>query len=675
MIRKIHLDFHTHPNTPGIGLNFDAGAFADTLASANVNYVATPGKCHFGNIYYRSRIGHSHPNLCDPEMFPATVAACNARGIKVQSYWTLGLDAHVAVQRPEWRQRFQDGSYGRWGHYLHICFASPYVDEVVIPEVLECIERCPGLAGFWFDICLYVDGAFYSQDFCRAARERLGDRSDDIHARWSLAREIIRERCIQIDRAIKTKLPDCRNYFNSLAAPGEPQNLPLQPLQEVENPVLFGSPEKMTANVRWFRGNNAPVIGLVSRFQGPWSDPGTLRTADQMRFDVARCVALGCQVSMGDHRYPDGSLEPEVYRRLAPIYEDVKRLEPWLEDAKPCREAVLLSPIAAGSGKGLLFPDMPQYTLHAARLLEEIGVQFDVLSTEAELPADCGVVVLPGGEPASAELLARLKEHVSRGGSLLAMAAAVDTPGAGEFFGVNVLPYKPMSTADGNAADMSSIGHVGGSSEEANACGATEQFMRLMPEFGGESFSHILTLPTRLIEALDGVDVIAERYEPVSSKPPFASREPAGPMAVRKGNVIYAAPSLFAEAAENGSPGYRNIINALLDSLLPERLVRHSGGTSLAAHLHKTKAGYVLHLLHWAIERWGGKINPVAEFPILGEIDVSLRIPDGVTSVTLEPSGEPLEFLWEEGVCTFTLPRLRIWQAVGVSGERFEMRA
>jgi len=123
---------------------------------------------------------------------------------------------------------------------------------------------------------------------------------------------------------------------------------------------------------------------------------------------------------------------------------------------------------------------------------------------------------------------------------------------------------------------------------------------------------------------------------------------------------------LFAEAAQSGSAGYRIIINTLLDRLLPERLVRHSGGTSVAAHLHRTKNGYTLHMLHWAIERWDGKINPVAEFPTLGELDISLRIPDGVTSVTLEPQGEQLEFLWEDGVCRFTLPRLHIWQVVGV---------
>jgi len=536
MIRKIHLDFHTHPDTPGIGRNFNAEAFADTLASANVNYLATPGKCHFGNIYYRSKVGHSHPRLHDPEMFPATVAACNARGIKVQAYWTLGLDAHVAQQRPEWRQRFADGSYANWGHYLHICFASPYVEETVIPEVLECIERCPSLAGFWFDICLYVDGAFYSDDFDRAARERLGEHSGDVHARWRLAREIIRERCIQIDTAIKAKLPECENYFNSLAVPGEPQNIHLQSLQEVENPVLFGGPEKMTARARWFRGRNAPAIGLVSRFQGPWSDPGTLRTADQMRFDVARSVALSGHVSMGDHRYPDGSLEPEVYRRLAPIYEDVKRLEPWLRDATPCREAVLLSPIAAGSGKGLLFPDMPQDTLHAARLLEELGMQFDVISTEADtdIPADCSLVVWQGCEPGSAELIERVKTHVSRGGNVLAMAAAVDSPDAAEFFGVNLLPWEVATDAGGESTDMSSIGHASGACATLNACGPCEQFVRLKPELGGEDFSHILTMPTRLIKARDGVDVIGERFEPVSSKPPFASREPAGAMIVQR---------------------------------------------------------------------------------------------------------------------------------------------
>lgn len=176
--RKIHLDFHTAKDVKRVGEAFDAEAFADMLASAHVNVLATPGRCQYGFTYYDTTVGCPHPGLVRPDLFPETVRACVGRGIAVQAYFTLGLDDVTAEQHPEWRQRYENGTYASWGA-KHMCFASPYVDEVVIPAVLEMLERCPGICGFWFDICLYCDGAFYSEGFEEQAQLRLGEQASD----------------------------------------------------------------------------------------------------------------------------------------------------------------------------------------------------------------------------------------------------------------------------------------------------------------------------------------------------------------------------------------------------------------------------------------------------------------------------------------------------------------
>ena len=665
MIRKVHLDFHTHPDTPEIGAAFDPEEFAGTLADAHVNCLATPGKCHFGNIYFDTKVGRPHPHLVRPDLFPATVEACTRRGIKVQAYWTLGLDAAAAESHPHWRQRFADGNYGRWGHYLHMCFASAYIAEMVIPEVTEAIDRCPGLAGFWFDICLYVSGAFYSEGFERLARERLGAEAQDPGKRWGLARRIVRERCRQLDAVIKAKLPRAENYFNSLVNPGEPENVPLQPLQEVENPVLFGGPENMTARVRWLRAQGSPVLGLVSRFQGPWADPGTLRTSDQMRFDVARTVALGCGVSMGDHRHPDGSLEPEVYRRLAGIYADVEALQPWLDGATHCREAVLLSSIRRGAGSDLIAPGLPESTRHAARLLEEIGLQFDIVSVEEAIP-EAELVIWPGEAPASAELLEGLRAHAGRGGGLLVMDAALE--GLEDLCGARGLRWRaeaarPAEMGPGTAG----CGHVQTAAASSEACGPAGEFIRLRPAVGGPAFSQVSSQPTRLLEVMDGTEVLADRYGPVSQSPPFPARQPSGPAIVQKGRTIYSAAPLFREDMESGTPVPREMIRVLCDRLLPTRLVRHDGGSSVAAHLHRAPRGYALHLVHWAMDRWARQPNPTAEFPRLGPVRITLTVPQHVTRVEALPAGKAVSFTREDGKCTFTVPEIHVWQVIGIT--------
>lgn len=607
------------PTVRAVGSCFDPDEFADTLARAHVNALATPGKCQYGETYFDTALGHPHPGLARPDLFPATVAACTARGIRVQAYFTLGLDDVAAAAHPEWRQRYKDGTYAAWGA-KHLCFASPYADEVVIPEALEMIERCPGIVGFWFDICLYCDGAFYSRSFDQIARRRLGPRAKDERQRWLLGRQLIRECCRRIDRAIRKRLPGAENYFNSLASPGEPENIPLQPIQEVENPIFFGGPEMMTVCARWLRWHGRPVIGLVSRFQGPWMDPGTLRTPDQLRFDVGRTVALGCHVSMGDHRHPEGTLDAEVYHRVGPIYGEVEACEPWLDGARPCREAVLVTEVERGAPH--IVPTWPEATLHAARLLEEIGLQYDVVTAGETIP-DARLVIATGKMP-----------EVKRGTAVLVIGSGAPQGG------------KTISAA----------GHV------ANA-GST--FFRCAPALGVGAFAHAITLPFEPIRAVG--KVLAEQWDAVSVTPPCHGREVLGPVIVQQGRVIRCAVRLFDEQRETGSAFPREVLRALCERLLGRRLVRHDAGTSVAAHLHRATRGYTLHLLHWALERWDRKINSVAEFPRLGKINIELAIGEPVRAVVLQPAGKAIRFRQENGVCRFTVPGLHVWQVVAVA--------
>ena len=633
MLRKIHLDFHTRPDVSGIGSAFNPEEFADILAAAHVNCIATPGKCQYGETYYDTQVGHPHPGLVRKDLFPETVRACVDRGIQVQAYFTLGLDDVAANAHPEWRQTYKDGTQAKWGA-KHMCFASPYVDEIVIPEALDMIARCPRICGFWFDISLYCNGAFYSEDFNRIAVERLGSGADDEHQRWLLGRTLVRECCQRIDAAVKSRLPHAENYFNSLVVSGEGENIPLQPYQEVENPIQFGGPELMTAHVRWLRWHGSPVIGLVSRFQGPWMDPGTLRTPDQIRFDVARTVALGCHVSMGDHRHPDGTLDREVYRRIGTVYADVEKCEPWLAGARPLREAVLLTGVKRGAPE--IIPVLPPSTLHGARLLEEIGLQFDIATDEEDWP-DAPLVIQPAGVVLDSKRQAALDRHVANGGALLILGRE--------------------DADDSSRKGPDAAGHV---------ARASSSFLRALPVLGLGDFAQIVTQAAEPLPVGEGTQVLAEMLPRYSETPPCAGRNAIGAAIVQNGRVIRSAVNLISQQMELGTPYERELLAALCDRLLPRRLVRHDAGSSVAAHLHKTGAGYALHLVHWAIERWEKKIKSVAKFPPLGAIRVEALIKEPVMRVTLESSGEEISFHQQDGLCSFVIPSMRVWQLVAI---------
>jgi hypothetical protein len=494
-------------------------------------------------------------------------------------------------------------------------------------------------------------------------RERTGrdDVGDD--KRWYLARDLIRERCIQLDETINSALPKADNFFNSLVNPGDARNLPLISMQEVENPITFGGPEKMSSHVRWLRANAEQVKGLVSRFHGPWSDPGTLRTEDQMRFDIGRTIALGVHVSMGDHRYPDGHLEPEVYRRLAPIYDEVERLEPWLENSDPCIEAVVICDVISGTGDGRIVGNFSEETLGICRLLEAVGIQFDVLTQEDILP-NVDVVICPGFNSIVEPFVGQLKTHVERGGAVIACDAALD--GCGDIFPAKPLEWTPEEETAEDAGDMGAIGHVGQSDATENLCGPSHEFIRLAEHLREDDFPMIIKEPFRLIEATEDAEILVERIAPISDRPAFAGGDAFGPAVVKKGRVVYSSPNLFKEDITQSSPQAKEILNVLLHELTGSMRVEHDGGSSVVAHLHAVENGYALHLVHWAMDRRSDIVNSVSSFPRLGPIECCLCVSGSIDSVSLEPQGESLDFQYDGRELRFVLPGMHIWQCVGI---------
>src|SRR5512133_899966 len=109
--RQIHLDFHTSPHIPDVGVEFDAREFAQQIKRAHANSVTVFAKCHHGQLYYDTNHPARHPGLKKGlDLTGQQVDALHAEGIRAPIYISVLLDEFAANTHPEWIARNEDGS-------------------------------------------------------------------------------------------------------------------------------------------------------------------------------------------------------------------------------------------------------------------------------------------------------------------------------------------------------------------------------------------------------------------------------------------------------------------------------------------------------------------------------------------------------------------------------------
>jgi len=107
--RTVHLDFHTGPDVPDVGSDFDATKFGDAFSAAHVDSVTVFAKCHHGHLYYNTERAERHPSLPDGlDLLGEQIEALHSRGIRAPIYLSVQVDEYAANQHPEWVAREED---------------------------------------------------------------------------------------------------------------------------------------------------------------------------------------------------------------------------------------------------------------------------------------------------------------------------------------------------------------------------------------------------------------------------------------------------------------------------------------------------------------------------------------------------------------------------------------
>ena len=624
--RQIHLDFHTSEYIEGIAQEFDARSFAGTFMDAHVSSVTVFARCHHGWLYYPSKLfpDRIHPHLKNKNLLLDQVRALHDAGIRAPVYITVQWDLYSAASMPQWLIRKPDGShegspFTEPGFYQSLCVNTGYWDflKAHTLEVSEMLGK--DLDGFFFDI-VGIRPCWCAA--CRKEMKEKGINAADEEAVRSFAKaSLVRFKKNMSDLVWDFK-KDCTVFYNAgHIGPCTKDSAETYTHFELESLPSGGwGYLHFPVTARYARKLGNDCMGMTGKFHTSWGDFHSLKNRAALEFEVFRMLSFGFAASVGDQMEPRGVLNPATYRLIGSVYGPLQEREEWARPGIPVTEAALLT-----SESVLLEHKMPDDILGAAQLLEELAIQFDILDETMSLD-QYRLIILPESFSPSADFTAKLDAYIAKGGAAIACGKTMLSEG-NKFPGVFGAEY--LGENENYPDFVISCGELPAGLEKDNEYVVYHQGLKI----NADKDRTILWARSPYFPR-KGDRFCSHRYTPSARGEPY-------PAAVKNGKVIYFCHPLFGQYRDNAPLWCKILVSNAIDLLLPQRLLRHNGPSTLAVSVleQPEKKRYTVHLLSYIPVRKSAAFDIIEERTPARDVKLKLNLPKPAKKVFLVSAG------------------------------------
>ncbi|MCJ7874084.1 alpha-amylase family protein [Phaeobacter sp. J2-8] len=663
--RQIHLDFHTSEAINGIGADFDAEVFGDTLVKANVDSITIFARCHHGWSYYPSEVGPVHPGLARPDLLGEMVAACRARDIETPIYITVQWDEYIAREHPEWRvmsatnaskHPSTDVSASRQltATWHTVCLSHQGFRDYILASGQE-VARKYAPPGLFFDIVNTFDcvcpTCVKNMETAGLDPERAEDRAENDRATLDAFRK-------QISDALWAEFPDMRIFYNAgHIHKRDPGRYDTYSHLEIESlPTGGWGWNHFPSNARYAVPKGFDTLGQTGKFHTMWGEFGGFKSANSLDYECAQMAALGTKCLIGDQLHPDGVINADTYARLTPAYARIKALEPWLKGAQQLSDIGILSVEHFGSHGAR---KNNQSDDGATQMMLELHLPFDMLDSASDFDA-YPLLILPDDIPVGPDLAARLKSYLAQGGRIIASGRSGLSPDGGF-----ALPFGIDDLGGETALDPTYLTAAG--------------LDRRIPES-----AVVVYAPARKV-ALAGGTALGEVTPPYANRtwrsfcshqhfPDDPNAAAIGPGIVATDQTGYLAWPIFDTYKRIGQPIYKYAVAALIDRLLPSRRLVTDLPSNGRASVTRQEDRTILHLLYGGpqvrgvgvddLQNGHRHIEVIEDIPRLGPLTASVALDQKPARVVTVPDGTALDWDWQDGRATVNLDGLHIHRAI-----------
>ena len=638
--RQIHLDFHTSPDVPGIGSEFDKKQWQDALRLGHVNSITSFSKCHHGWSYHPTKVGKMHPHLSF-DLLRAQIDAAKEIDVNVPIYISAGVDNVMGEEHPEWREISIEGRYHGWAGpinqagFMKMCFRSPYLDYLC-EQIREAVRMFPEADGVFLDII------FQGECCCKACLEYMKEHGLDAgkqEDRQACAKASLERYYSETTDACRCDNPNMPVFHNS----GHISKSDRDVLKYFSHLELESLPtggwgyDHFPLSAKYVGKIGLDYMGMTGKFHTTWGEFGGYKHPNALRYECALILANGAKCSVGDQLHPDGKMDETTYRLIGEAYAEVEAKEPWCDGVTNVADIAVLSSEAESGNRG---PDTG-----VGRALLEGHFLFDLIDRKMDF-SPYKLLVLPDEIRIDEDLKKLIDVYVAKGGKLLLTGKSGLWKDREEFafdigadcFGES--PHQPDYLESGSClapgfVDSPLVMYM--KSQQVKATSG-EQLAAIREPYFNRTWKHFCS----------------HQHAPAAGLSPYAA-------AVCKGSILYLAHPVFSIYGALGAVAYREYaVNAVRLMLGEDASISTNLPSTARVSLMRQDGEnrYVLHLLHANTILRGSsvKLSPegyvhdskpvevIEELLPLRDTKVMLKLPKAARSVRLEPQGVEIPF-------------------------------
>lgn len=642
--RQVHLDFHTNGTLP-VGKKFSKEQFQQALKAGHVNSITVFSKCHHGWSYHPTQVNEIHPEL-DFDLLGAQLEACREIGVNAPVYISAGLDEKEYEKHPEWHfinsaDKADYEKYRNGVHFHLLCFNTGYLDFLCkqIEEVMQKYNPC----GIFLDI---ISPKVCYCEKCVADMKALGMdvNSEDDRKKFAV---MTLNKYIEATNAAVRKYSDTATIFHNGGhiPKGDYGFIECNTHLELESlPTGGWGYDHFPLSAAYVRSlKNTEFLGMTGKFHQSWGEFGGFKHPNALIYETSLSIANGAGCSIGDQMHPLGEMNIATYGLIGKAYALVEEKEPWLDGA------VNVADIAVLSAESLTSNRDHKADFGANRMLLENNYLYNFIDSTMDI-SGYKLLILPDAAGLSDEMIEKIKNFVSSGGKVIASGEAIVKDS--EFILDAGVKYKGKN--EFNPTFLIPC------YETAN--GATEYVMRC------NSYE---------IEA-DDCEVAAYMQNPYFNRTAehFCSHmhapnnpDESFPAAVIKGNIAYIGWDIFTAYATHGHICFKELFIHIIKKMLGDETTVFANvpDKAVVTYTRQEKENRnILHLLFAHTTVRGENTEVIEDTVPLYNVKCSVKRVSKPSKVTLEPSGQVLDFEYTNGRAEFTVPEVNIHQMVAI---------